>query len=310
MGRTGIPTAAHRAGTVVTMPSRQQHAVDEFRLAYDRVGTGDPVVLLHGWPGDRHDYRDVIARLDGDVDLVVPDLRGFGASDKHDVDPGEHYDAAAQARSVVALLSELGIDDALWCGYDVGSRVAQAVARLHPERVRGLVLSPPLPGVGDRILNPDAQGEFWYQALHQLPLVEQILDGRPDAIRAYLAYFWNHWSGPEYQPDDDELDRLATAYGQPGAFVASIDYYRAGAGTVSQSRTETAPDPDGRISAPTIVLWPGADPLFRTEWADRLGEFFSDVTVRIVDGGHFTPLEAPGEFAAAIRDAIGAPRPL
>jgi pimeloyl-ACP methyl ester carboxylesterase len=51
--------------------------VDGFELAYDRTGDGPPAVLLHGWPGSRRDYRDVVARLAGDVDAVVPDLRHF-----------------------------------------------------------------------------------------------------------------------------------------------------------------------------------------------------------------------------------------
>ena len=57
--------------------------VDGFRLAYERAGSGPPVVLLHGWPGDRTDYEAVVPLLAPDFDVVVPDLRGFGASDKH-----------------------------------------------------------------------------------------------------------------------------------------------------------------------------------------------------------------------------------
>ncbi len=52
--------------------------MDGFRLAYDRAGSGPPVVALHGWRGSRRDYREVVARVGGDVDLVVPDLRGVG----------------------------------------------------------------------------------------------------------------------------------------------------------------------------------------------------------------------------------------
>ena len=55
-------------------------AVDGFELSYDRAGGGPAVVLLHGWPGDRADYRDVIPLLAGSADVVVPDLRGFGDS--------------------------------------------------------------------------------------------------------------------------------------------------------------------------------------------------------------------------------------
>ena len=82
--------------------------MDGFQLAYDRAGTGDGVVLLHGWPGDRKDYRDVIRSLTG-CTVVAPDLRGFGESDKHPATPAEAYSADAQARSVVGLMDELGL---------------------------------------------------------------------------------------------------------------------------------------------------------------------------------------------------------
>ena len=83
--------------------------VDGFRLAYDRHGAGDPVVLLHGWPGDRTDFDAVVPRLEEDAEVVVPDLRGFGASDKHPAPPADAYSATAQARSVLGLLDELDL---------------------------------------------------------------------------------------------------------------------------------------------------------------------------------------------------------
>jgi pimeloyl-ACP methyl ester carboxylesterase len=174
-------------------------AVDGFRLAYDRVGHGDPVVVLHGWPGDRADYRDLVPLLGPGVDVVAPDLRGFGESDKHAVPPATGYGVDAQARSVLGLLDELGLRPPVLVGYDIGSRIAQAIAAARPDGVRALVVAPPLPGIGDRILTADSQREFWYQAFHQLDLVEQLVDGRPEAVRAYLRHFWGHWSGPGYR---------------------------------------------------------------------------------------------------------------
>ena len=100
-------------------------AVDGFELAYDRAGSGPAVVLLHGWPGDRTDYRDLLPKLAG-CQVVAPDLRGFGESDKHPADPAAQYDAKAQARSVAALITELGLDRPVVAGYDIGSRIAQA----------------------------------------------------------------------------------------------------------------------------------------------------------------------------------------
>lgn len=284
--------------------------VDGFSLAYERTGSGAPVVLLHGWPGDHGDWRRVMARLDhAGCELLVPDLRGFGASDAHERDPAEAYGAAAQARSVVGLLDELGLESAVIAGYDVGSRVAQRIAADAPGRVRALVLAPPLPGAGERVLEPAAQAEFWYQAFHQLALAPALIDGRPEAVRAYLEHFWSHWSGPGFALADADLDRLTVVYGAPGAFTASLGWYRAGSGTVAHSLAERAPAPDDRISIPTTVLWPEHDPLFPPSWADRLSAFFSAATVHVMDGvGHFSPLEAPDAFADAIR-AAAAQRP-
>jgi len=95
-----------------------------------------------------------------------------------------------------------------------------------------------------------------------------------------------------------------SAYGAPGAFATSIAWYQAGAGSVATSLTEQVPDPADRIAVPTTVLWPEHDPLFPRAWSDRIGEFFADARLTWLDGaGHFSPLEAPGAFAAAVAAA-------
>jgi len=86
--------------------------MDGFRLAYDRTGQGPgspAVLLLHGGPGDRTDYRDVAPLLAAAAEVIVPDLRGFGESDKHPAEPASQYAAAAQARSLISLMGELGL---------------------------------------------------------------------------------------------------------------------------------------------------------------------------------------------------------
>jgi pimeloyl-ACP methyl ester carboxylesterase len=284
-------------------------ATDGFRLAYDRhPGAAGAVVLLHGWPGDRHDYRSVVQLLPS-ADVVVPDLRGFGGSDKHPVEAADAYSAAAQARSVIALIEELGLIRPVLAGYDIGSRTAQAVATSRPDLLGGLVISPPLPGIGDRVLTASAQREFWYQTFHRLPLADALIDGDPVAVRRYLAHFWNHWSGPNHVVDTVDLDRLVDIYSAPGAFSASIAWYRAGAGAVAVSLQEKAPPQGERIAVPTTVLWPEFDPLFPREWSDGVEDFFADIRIRhAADVGHFTPLEAPEVFAALINDALTAAR--
>jgi pimeloyl-ACP methyl ester carboxylesterase len=284
---------------------RSETAIDGFRLAYDRSGAGPAVLLLHGWPGDRTDYREVVPLVAAAADVIVPDLRGFGESDKHAADPAGQYSAVAQARSLIALIGELNLGPVVLAGYDIGSRIAQAIARDRPDLVRALVVAPPLPGIGDRILTAQAQREFWYQAFHHLELSTELVDGQPEAVRAYLRHFWSHWSGPGYQPSAGHLDHLVSVYGAPGAFAASIAWYRAGAGSVAASLAEQAPAPDARIAVPVTVLWPEHDPLFPRQWSDRIGEFFAAAELTWLDGaGHFSPLEAPAPFAAAVTAAV------
>src|SRR4029453_3000640 len=98
--------------------------VDGFRLAYDRAGRGTAVLLLHGWPGDRTDYRAVVPQLSAAAEVIVPDPRVFGGSDRHAGEPGSQYPAAAQARSVIGLVEELGLGRPVLAGYDIGSRIA------------------------------------------------------------------------------------------------------------------------------------------------------------------------------------------
>jgi pimeloyl-ACP methyl ester carboxylesterase len=245
------------------------------------------VLLLHGWPGDPADWRAVVPLLDG-AEVEAPELLWH-----------PEPSAATLARQLIPQIGE----PVVLGGYDVGSRVAQAIAREAPEKVRALVLAPPLPGIGDRILSPEAQREFWYQPFHRLDLAEQLIDGDADAVRAYLRHFWEHWSGPEFELDPADLERLVERYSPPGAFTASIGWYRAGSGVVATSLAETVPEE--RVAVPTHVLWPEHDPLFPPEWGDRLDEFFSDVRVTPLAGtGHFSPLEAPEAWAGAIRAAL------
>ncbi len=277
-------------------------AVDGFELAYDRVGNGPAVVLLHGWPGDRTDFRALVPLLSGEREVLVPDLRGFGESDKHPVDPKTYYGAPAQAASVADLITGLGLRvPVVVFGYDVGSRVAQALARQYPELVERIVITPPVPGAGTRIFSEHGLNEFWYQRFHRLPpLIDELIDGKPDNVRSYLRHFWSHWSGPDFELAEKDLDHLVDVYGAPGAFTASMGMYRAGGGTVAAAH-EKPPAPEDRLATPATVLWPEHDPLFPRAWSDRLGDYFGNVRLRLVDGaGHFAPLEFPDTIAAEI----------
>jgi len=280
-------------------------ATEGFKIAYERSGSGDPVVLLHGWPGDHSDYDQLVPLLTDYADVLVPDLRGFGLSDKHEADPEQIYSGKGQARAVIALMDELGLKNAIVCGYDVGSFISQTIASLRPDLVKALVISPPLPGAGDRVLALKQAMEFWYTSFHNLELFGALIDGKRDAARAYLHHFWSHWSGSGYVVDEQRIDHLADVYSAPGAFNASVAWYRSSSNPVTAYATEAAPATADRLKTPTTILWQETDPIFPIAWSDRLDDFFVNYTLQRLAGvGHFTPLEATETFAAAVRKRL------
>jgi pimeloyl-ACP methyl ester carboxylesterase len=264
------------------------------------------VLLLHGWPGLWSDWRRVIGRLPAALGVIAPDLRGFGGSPLPPGDPRRTSGPERLAADCLAVLDRLGIASCVVAGYDIGATVAQRLARTAPERVRALVLSnPPYPGIGRRRFDPDRQPEFWYQHFHALPLAEALIDGKPDAVAAYLGHFWRHGSGGKDVLTTEEFADLVAVYASPGAFAASIAYYRARAG--DREREAVAPL-EAPISQPTTVLWGDADPVFPVALADRLGEVFSNIRLNILSGvGHFVPVEASDVVAVAIVEATEPP---
>jgi len=111
------------------------------------------VVLLHGWPGLPSDYDDVVTRLPH-VRCVVPALAGFGAGFDGPLLLGE----ASADRHAARLLSTLPTSSPLVVvGYDIGSRIAQAMLRQAPDRFAGAVLTPGTPGSAHARVRPSSR---------------------------------------------------------------------------------------------------------------------------------------------------------
>lgn len=244
------------------------------------------VVLLHGWPGLPSDYDAVRALLPG-VRVEVPALAGLGDGFAGPMAPGA-ASAAAHAERLLAALP----DDAplVVVGYDIGSRIAQAMVRAAPERIVAAVLTPGYPGIGTRAGAADLADRFWYQHFHRTPLAERLIDGREDAVREHLAFLIEAWSVDASVAAGPRFEEAVRAYARPGAFAAGIAWYRDNVGYAEGRRSRV----------PTTMLWPERDPLFPIEWADELPAWFEQVELRIVPGGHFVPLEAPEAMASAI----------
>ena len=100
-----------------------------------RAGQGRPLVLLHGWPEFWLTWEPVVARLADRFELIVPDLRGFGASEKPNPGPSDRAGADVHAADIFGILDALGIERAGLVGHDVGASVGQALGRLAPEDI-------------------------------------------------------------------------------------------------------------------------------------------------------------------------------
>jgi pimeloyl-ACP methyl ester carboxylesterase len=273
------------------------------RLHYVRQGHGDPVLLLHGWPGFWYDWHRVIPGLASLADVIAPDLRGFGDSDKPDLPPSSGYTPEVHADDLASLIDHLGLAPVVVVAHDIGATIAQTLARRFPHHVRALVLlNPPYPGIGSRRFEPQAQREFWYQHLHQLPLAEELVGHSRETVGAYLRYFYRYWTGRQDMVSDEELAIIVDAYARPGAFAASLAYYRARAGAKDE---KAAGIPLERIVQPTSVLWGESDPVIPVSWSDRLGDTFADFTLRTLPGvGHFVPWEAPDDVIDAVSSVL------
>lgn len=267
--------------------------LDGVRLHYVRQGEGFPVVLLHGWPGFWYEWAPAIPPLAARHTVIAPDLRGFAYSDKPALPPEAAYKRDTVAEEIAALARQLGFARIAVVAHDIGATVAQPLARSHPDLIARLVLfDPPYPGIGRRWREPGHVREVWYQIFHTLPWAEELVGASREATALYLRHFLTYWSHRKGWVTEDELAHYVEAYSQPGALRGGFGYYRA----FERFRTAQGEIPPAQLAVrvPTLVLWGEADPILPIAWADRLPEYFPDLTFKPVpECGHFLMREHP-----------------
>jgi 3-oxoadipate enol-lactonase len=113
------------------------------RLAYVEAGAGQPLVLLHGFCGSSAYWEEVVPLLMQDHRLIIPDLRGHGASEA----PGGTYSMELFAEDIEGLLDALGIHKAAVLGHSLGGYITLALAETAAERLTafGLIHSTAYP---------------------------------------------------------------------------------------------------------------------------------------------------------------------
>ncbi len=196
-------------------------SVNGVRLHYVIGGTGDPVVLLHGWPQTWYEWRQVMPALAEQYTVIAPDLRGCGDSEK----PLTGYNKRTVAEDIYQLVLHLGKERIFLVGHDIGSMVAYAYAAAHPDAVRRLVVSEfLLPGFGLEEAMDVAHGGYWHFAFHMTPdIPEALVTGKE---RLYLSLFYK---GLAYNPAaiaEADIDEYVRCYSAPGGLRGGFSHYQ------------------------------------------------------------------------------------
>ena len=282
-------------------------------IAYEESGTpgGVPVFLMHGWPYDPRCYDDVIVPLGAaGCRVIVPYLRGFGATRFLSADTPRSGQQAALGNDLRELMDALAIERAVLAGYDWGGRAACIVAALWPDRVRGLVTvnSYNIQNIAAamRPAEPVQEHRLWYQYYFHSERGRAGLDADR---RAFCRLLWHLWS-PLWTFDDATFESSAVSFDNPDFVAVTIQSYRhrfgyaAGDPALESIEARLAAQP--KIPVPTIALQGEADGVHPPETSAHHGTYFTGpFQRRLLPGiGHNPPQESPRAFADAILELV------
>lgn len=282
-------------------------------VAYEQHGANDrpAVILLHGFPYDPRGYDDVAPKLAGEgLRVIVPYLRGYGATRFLSANTLRSGQQAALARDLLDLMDALGLQRAVLAGYDWGGRAACIVAALWPERVRGLVT-----GDGYNIQDipraavprtPEVEHRLWYQYYFHTQRGE---DGLRTNCYDFCRLLWQLWS-PTWPFDESTYAASAVSFDNPDFVDVVIHSYRHrfgyAAGDPFYDDTERALVIQPVIEVPTISLCGLDDGVaVAAQGGNDAGRFSGPFERRRLAGiGHNIPQEAPDETAQALLDVL------
>jgi pimeloyl-ACP methyl ester carboxylesterase len=189
-------------------------------LHYVLGGQGPTLILIHGFPENWSAFAKIMPRLATRFRVVAVDLRGIGGST-----PTESgYDVATMAEDVYQLARTLGLERPYVVGHDFAGWVAYAIARHHPDALRGaMILDVPVIGVDpwDKVA---ANPRLWHFGFHRAPVAEQLIAGR-EAI--YIGYFLRRSAVDPQSISDEDIGRYTDAYSGTGQLAAAMAMYRA-----------------------------------------------------------------------------------
>lgn len=293
-------TARGRRVSEGLIPGFERRSVPGDGVSIDALvgGSGAPLLLLHGAPQTRLAWRQVAPVLTERFTVVVPDLRGYGRSDKpRGGGDFSTYSKRALARDQIATMRHLGFERFAVAGHDRGGRVAYRLALDHPDSVTRLALLDIVPTVDAmEAFDQKAASKLWHWAFQAQaePFPEHMIGLDPDR---YVRFQLQQHAGEAFEFPAESLADYLACLRDPAAIHAMCEDYRA-AWTIDKRFDE---EDRGRrkIAAPVLVLWGAVtvaakSPLAKWQaWAD-------DLRGEPLPCGHFLPEERPAETAAKL----------
>ena len=274
----------------------------QLRMHYVEHGTGPLVVLLHGFPECWWSWRHIIPRLaDAGFRVVVPDLRGYGETDKHGP-----YDLDTVTDDVCRLIESLGAGPrAHVVGHDWGGALAWHLAATRASHCLSLAaLNCPHPAAFNHAALRSLRQlqRSWYMLFFQIPGLPELLLTRNDAAEIVRALRGNaidktNFSAEELRPIRDAIQR-------PGAARAMIGWYRAALAGALKRRGKPLEYP--MIRTRSMLIWGLEDRALGFEdLVPPTRKYVEALRVEpIPNCGHFVQAEQPERVSALLLDFL------
>ena len=280
------------------MPASRQFAeVQGKRIAYLEVGTGDPIVLLHGNPTSSYLWRNVIPELEDCGRVIVPDLIGQGESDKLPASEGpDRYSFEVAFDYLDGLLRAIDVDsDITWVIHDWGSGLGFHWAKHNPDAVKGIAYMEAIvmpitwddwPESARGIFQGFRSSKGEDLCLERNLFIEAVLPSSiireltEDEMAAYRAPF----DTPEHRQPTLNWPRQIPIDGEPAQMVELVEAYGA--------FMAASAIPKLFINAEPGSILVGKQREFCRSWPNQ-----TEVTVK---GLHFVQEDSPTEIGQAI----------
>lgn len=251
----------------------------------DICGSGDPLVLLHGFSGAASTWDSIAEELADDFQLVALDLLGHGASDA----PRDttSYRMESVAADIIDLLGQLGLAKPNLLGYSMGGRLALFLALRYPTRIPSLILESASPGLADERARAQRRQ-------HDNDLAEKI-EARG------ISWFVDYWESlPLWASQSDQLIRRQRNQRLANNPMGLANCLRA-MGTGAQPNLWGAL---ASMAAPTCLIVGERDAKFRQIYQAMHAAMPHAHLSIIPAAGHNTHLENPAAFCRALRSFI------